>query len=365
MNRDLERALREAEVPDAVAARERARQTVLAAHRPVRRRPRLALVWVAVACAAGGGRVLRAGHRARAGDRAARAQRVHGADARSDPGAHHAPRAAARPRRGSAVRRSAAASARSSAPWTRRDVVAARAVRRRGARATRSPRSSPTTGRCAGAAPPGAGAVPALGARRAAHRVPLRREPADRLRQRHARRARGPRHGARSPPAWRPNEPRTVAWAAKDGTVTVEDADTAKVLWSRTGGAGPSPRVVGRRPAAARRRRAQRRRSTTSSGGEPRATRRAGEIVAVAFGRARLALAVLRRAAAPPSPSTGGPCSPRPGRLRDLEWSPDGRRLLAGWPGADHWLVVRGDEVSAVRHRFAAGRPHARVGATR
>jgi Tol biopolymer transport system component len=33
-------------------------------------------------------------------------------------------------------------------------------------------------------------------------------------------------------------------------------------------------------------------------------------------------------------------------------WSPDGRSLLAAWPGADHWLVVRGREVSAVRHRF-------------
>ena len=31
-------------------------------------------------------------------------------------------------------------------------------------------------------------------------------------------------------PAWRPTAPRTVAWAASDGTVTVEDADTAKVL---------------------------------------------------------------------------------------------------------------------------------------
>jgi hypothetical protein len=41
-----------------------------------------------------------------------------------------------------------------------------------------------------------------------------------------------------------------------------------------------------------------------------------------------------------------------PGRLRDLEWSPDGRSLLTAWPGADHWLVVRGRDVSAVRHRF-------------
>ena len=49
-----------------------------------------------------------------------------------------------------------------------------------------------------------------------------------------------------------------------------------------------------------------------------------------------------------------------PGRLRDLEWSPDGRWLLTGWAGADHWLVVkttgrpRESAVSAVRHRFGA-----------
>jgi hypothetical protein len=50
-----------------------------------------------------------------------------------------------------------------------------------------------------------------------------------------------------------------------------------------------------------------------------------------------------------------------PGRLSDLVWSPDGRWLLAGWPGADHWLVVRASgaardsAVSGVRHRFGAG----------
>ena len=37
-------------------------------------------------------------------------------------------------------------------------------------------------------------------------------------------------------PAWRPGTPRTVAWAATDGTVTVEDADTAKVLRTYRGG---------------------------------------------------------------------------------------------------------------------------------
>jgi len=37
-------------------------------------------------------------------------------------------------------------------------------------------------------------------------------------------------------PAWRPGEPHDVAWAAENGTVTVEDADPSKVLWRRPGG---------------------------------------------------------------------------------------------------------------------------------
>ena len=41
-------------------------------------------------------------------------------------------------------------------------------------------------------------------------------------------------------PAWRPSEDRTLAWAATDGTVTVEDALTAKELWRfGTGPSGP------------------------------------------------------------------------------------------------------------------------------
>jgi hypothetical protein len=75
-----------------------------------------------------------------------------------------------------------------------------------------------------------------------------------------------------------------------------------------------------------------------------------GEIVALAFGR-RLALAILQGGATRVEVD-GRTVLTGPGRVRDLEWSPDGGRLLAGWFDADHWLIVRGDEVSAVRHRF-------------
>jgi hypothetical protein len=86
--------------------------------------------------------------------------------------------------------------------------------------------------------------------------------------------------------------------------------------------------------------------------GKTSRTRQTGEITAVAYGPRGLALAVLR-AGTTTVTVAGRPVLTANGRLRDLEWSPDGQRLLAGWPGADHWLVVRGDDVSAVRHRFA------------
>ena len=50
-------------------------------------------------------------------------------------------------------------------------------------------------------------------------------------------------------PAWRPSAPRTVAWASADGTVTVEDADTAKVLRTLPQRRRPAARLV--RPTAA------------------------------------------------------------------------------------------------------------------
>ena len=47
-----------------------------------------------------------------------------------------------------------------------------------------------------------------------------------------------------------------IAWAARDGSITVEDADTAKVLWSFGTGARDPPRLVRRRPRTARGRQA-------------------------------------------------------------------------------------------------------------
>jgi dipeptidyl aminopeptidase/acylaminoacyl peptidase len=52
-----------------------------------------------------------------------------------------------------------------------------------------------------------------------------------------------------------------------------------------------------------------------------------------------------------------------PGRLSDLAWSPDGSRLLIGWPDADQWLFVptngsrRARAVGGISTEFSPGAP--------
>ena len=359
---ELERALREAEVPDAVAARERARQTVLAAHRPVRRRPRLALVWVAVAC----GLAAVVFSARDTGPARALEQRVRNVFTAPAPAPTPSPTTLSgrllvldaapvvRPARRQADRARRVA---------RRDLVTARALRRRrGGQHARRDRARRRDGALAAPAA-GAGAVSRAG-RPAGCTSPT--APAATCGSSTATAGTTCSRAAtwpRSPPAWRPNEPRTVAWAAQGRHGHGRGRRHREGAVDIGPGAGPPPRVVGRRPAAARRRRAQRD-DPRLLRRRARATRRAGRGSSPWRSRARLALAAYDRGRTTVT-IDGQTVLTAPGRLRDLEWSPDGRRLLAGWPGADHWLVVRGDEVAAVRHRFAPGRPHARVGATR
>jgi hypothetical protein len=175
-------------------------------------------------------------------------------------------------------------------------------------------------------------------------------------------------------PAWRPSEPRTLAWAATDGTVTVEDALTAKVL--RTFGTGPSGPLRDSLTArtgpvrdlewsadGSRLLIAGRRTYTIHdlATGERDATRLPAGTTLLAAAYAptgnRLALAV-RTGDETEVRIQGDTVLRGPGRLSELEWSPDGRWLLAGWPSADHWLLVRASArardaaVSGVRHRF-------------
>ena len=138
-------------------------------------------------------------------------------------------------------------------------------------------------------------------------------------------------------PAWRPGAARTVAWAADDGTVTVEDADTAKVLWTHEGGpvhhlawSGDGRRllIAGRRHGAIHDPDTGRATKLKLAPGE--------ELLAAAYGGNRLALAV--RSAAGTEIRARGGVLPAAGRLDQLEWSPDRRWLLAA---GDQWLIAR------------------------
>ncbi|MBE2316930.1 hypothetical protein DVA67_013185 [Solirubrobacter sp. CPCC 204708] len=349
MNRDeLERALREAEVPDAVAARERARRTVLAAHRPSPRRPRLSLVVAAVAVA-----LTALVFSARdTGPARALERRVREVFVAPTPTPTATPAALAgrllvtdghelfllRGEKRTAL-----------GPW--RD-------------ATWSPRGlfiGVASGSTLAAIEPD-GTVRWRLRRPAPVRFPRWAPGGLHIAYRSGGNLRivygngehdvvAGRGMAPVPPAWRPNHPRTVAWAAQDGAITVEDADTAQRQWWHRD--GPVRHLAwspdGRRLLVAGRRTVTIHDVAT---GKRTRTRHAGEVVAVAWGAGGLAVAALRAGTTTVSVD-GERVLTAPGRLRDLEWSPDGRRLLAGWPGADHWLVVRGDEVSAVRHRFA------------
>lgn len=347
--KELQRALRDVDVPDAVGARERARATVLAAHREraPRRGPRAALVWAVVACA-----VAAVAFSAR-DTRPAREVRERVRDVFTAPAPVPTATPAALPGRvlvseGDelflvARGKRAPLGHWRDASWSPRGLYAAVAD------ANTLAAIDPTDGtvrwklvhqdevRFPRWAPGGLHVAYRTG-------TTLRIVYGNGTHDVRAGRAMAP-----VAPAWRPGHPRTLAWAGLDGTVTVEDADTAKVLWQRTGGRvrhlawsadGRRLLVAGVRNGTIH---------DFGTGARTR-VRASGTIVAVAFDR-RLALAIHRDGRTAVR-VRGQVVLSAPGRLRDLEWSPDGRALLAAWPGADHWLVVRGREVSAVRHRF-------------
>ena len=350
MNRDeLERALREVDVPDTVGARERARATVLAAHRQraPRRRPRAALVWAVMACAVA---AVVFSVRDTQPAREVR-ERVRDVFAAPSP----APTAAPAALSGRVLvtegdelflvargRRSTLGHWRD-ASWSPRGLYAA--VANANTLAAIDPADGTVRWKLVHAqqirfprwAPGGLHVAYRAGT---TLRIVYGNGTHDVL---------AGRGMAPVAPAWRPGHPRTVAWAGLDGTVTVEDADTAKVLWRFAGGRarqlawsydGRRLLVTGRSTGTIH---------DLDTGARSR-VRASGTIVAAAFDR-RLALAIYREGST--SVRVGGEVVlSAPGRLRNLEWSPDGRSLLAAWPGADHWLVVRGREVNAVRHRF-------------
>jgi hypothetical protein len=161
-----------------------------------------------------------------------------------------------------------------------------------------------------------------------------------------------PGRAAPAAPAWRPGQPRTLAWARADGTVIVQDAYTGLVLWRHQGGPvrhlswsadGRRLLIAGTKHGAVYAVGA----GVTRTGGAGRSSQRlrlrAGEtLAAAAFSPvgSRLALAVtaggITRVRLNGSRAALTEASEP---LRSLTWSPDGRWLVAGWKSGHAYLI--------------------------
>jgi hypothetical protein len=164
------------------------------------------------------------------------------------------------------------------------------------------------------------------------------------------------------PPAWYPPGPHLLAYVDAARRLVVAEADTGSTIDA----AGASPGVIGlswsrdggeileiaRRGAWLRQVRIGKLARSFQLGAPDRLDLPAtASIRAAAFaprGRTAAVLLERRSAAGPRSEAllidpSGGPARrifAVSGRLTELAWSPDGRRLLLAWPAADQWLFV-------------------------
>jgi hypothetical protein len=172
--------------------------------------------------------------------------------------------------------------------------------------------------------------------------------------------------GTRGPMAWRPGTDSQLAYADRLGRVVLVDEGSGDVLW-RT---APDSKVAELEWTSNGRRLVARRISATDDlavytvqGARYTGFRTEGVITAAAArpGMHARAVALLTNGQSRLlMPEVRGSALSGPGPFRDLEWSPDGRWLLVGWPSADQWVFVRADgkrirAVSNVSEQFRSG----------
>ncbi len=171
------------------------------------------------------------------------------------------------------------------------------------------------------------------------------------------------RSAAAVTPAWRPGRGYVVTYATAAGGLRTVDADSGRLLWRGRDGApiqlawtrdgrrlaaltrdallvySRDGRLLARRdlPAGTR---------ALAVAPHPRSRRAAFSFVR----RGVSSVVSVRLGAAPGRPV---PMFTGSGTLRELAWSPNGRRLLVGWPEANQWLLV------------GEGRPRAFAGMSR
>ena len=163
-------------------------------------------------------------------------------------------------------------------------------------------------------------------------------------------------------PAWRPGAPHTLAWVGASGRVEVRDVDTGALVWRSPASVGAVRALAwsadGHRLLARGERRVvvldvpatrswRVRLPRGRRGSTPPRGRRAATASRWRCARAR------RRASTSRARRwcRAGRSSPRPGTLRSLAWSPDGRRLLVRWAEADQWLLLSPTTANARDHR--------------
>jgi hypothetical protein len=159
---------------------------------------------------------------------------------------------------------------------------------------------------------------------------------------------------ARMTPAWRPGRGYVVTFAAAgSGTILTADADSGRRLWSVRSDAAPlelawtrdGRRLVALQPHALR----VYRRDGSLLARRPLPAGARARTMVVHPGGSRAAVAVSRRDVSSVLSlrlvRDAGPARELftgPGAFSDLAWSPNGRRLLVGWPQANQWLLVGG-----------------------
>ncbi len=158
-------------------------------------------------------------------------------------------------------------------------------------------------------------------------------------------------------PAWRPGRGYVLTYATAAGGLRTVDADSGRLLWRGRDGAPLQLAWTrdGRRLAALTRDALlvySRDGTLLARRDLPAGTRALavaphprGHRAAFSFSRRGVSSVVSLRLEAEPG-------RPRPmftgsGTLRDLAWSPNGRRLLVGWPEANQWLLIAGGRARA------------------
>lgn len=164
---------------------------------------------------------------------------------------------------------------------------------------------------------------------------------------------------ARMAPAWRPGHrygPYELAYVTSHGRLVVQDADSARILW--TAPTGPQPRKLiwsrdGRRLVVVTARAVH----TYGGAGAPLATVHvSADDAALSPDGRTLALVVNRRQVIVDGRQLFAGAG-----VQAVSWSPNGRWLLVSWPAANQWVFVRTGRiphvaaVSRIRQQLSGG----------